>query len=156
MRALRRRLLIAVPIAAAIAVAVLASLAVVQGSSATGRPAAASADPAPGPAGNVDAVRRAIANGAVVVDVRSDAEWSAGSVPGAVHIPLAQVPARYQELPRGPRVVTVCKDGGLSGKAADALRQVGYDVVNLDGGLAAWVAAGLPVVDASGGSGEIL
>jgi rhodanese-related sulfurtransferase len=149
--------LIAVPIAAAIAVAVLASLALVQGSSATGRrPAAASADPALGPAGNVDAVRRAIANGAVVVDVRTDAEWSAGSLPGAVHIPLAQVPERYQELPRGQRVVTVCKDGGLSGKAADALRQVGYDVVNLDGGLTAWVAAGLPVVDASGGSGEVL
>lgn len=152
---MRRRLLIAVPLAAALAVAVLASLAVVQGSSATGRRAAGSADRNPGP-DNLGVVRRAIDNGAVVVDVRSDAEWAAGSMAGAVHIPLAQVQDRYQELPHGQRVVTICADGGLSAKAADALRKVGYDVVNLDGGLTAWVASGLPVVDASGGPGHIL
>jgi rhodanese-related sulfurtransferase len=101
-------------------------------------------------------VKQAVAKGALVLDVRKDDEWAAGRLANAVHIPLAQVQDRAGELPKGRLVVTVCKDGGRSYKAAYALRQAGYDAVNLAGGLTAWAAAGLPVVTDSGAPGRIM
>lgn len=103
----------------------------------------------------LDAVQQDIAAGALVLDVRKDDEWSAGRVAGSMHIPLTEVQDRTAELPKGRTIVTVCKDGGRSYKAAYALRQAGYDAVNLDGGLTAWAAAGLPLVDNTGAPGHI-
>lgn len=100
-------------------------------------------------------VKQHVAKGALVLDVRKDDEWSAGRVAGSVHIPLAEVQDRAGELPKGRMIITVCKDGGRSYKAAYALRQQGYDAVNLAGGLTAWVAAGLPVVNDTGAPGQI-
>ncbi len=100
-------------------------------------------------------VRGLIAQGAVVLDVRTDTEWAAGRVAGSVHIPLAQVQDRYAELPKERTIVAVCRTGGRSYKAAYALRQLGYNAVNLAGGLKVWVAAGLPIVDANGAPGHI-
>lgn len=104
---------------------------------------------------NLDAAQGDIARGALILDVRKDDEWGAGRVAGSVHIPLAEVQDRMSELPKGRMIVTVCKDGGRSYKAAYALRQAGYDAVNLDGGLSAWAAAGLPLVDEAGAPGHI-
>jgi rhodanese-related sulfurtransferase len=101
-------------------------------------------------------VKQAIAKGALVLDVRKDDEWSAGRLVNAVHIPLAQVQDRASELPKGRLVITVCKDGGRSYKAAYALHQQGYNAVNLAGGLTAWTAAGLPLVTDSGAPGRIM
>jgi rhodanese-related sulfurtransferase len=103
----------------------------------------------------LDAAQGDIARGALILDVRKDDEWGAGRVAGSVHIPLAEVQDRMSELPKGRMIVTVCKDGGRSYKAAYALRQAGYDAVNLDGGLTAWAAAGLPLVDEVGAPGRI-
>jgi rhodanese-related sulfurtransferase len=125
----------------------------VHGTTASG--AAASPDANGVPNDNLATVRALIANGAVILDVRTDAEWAAGHVPGSVHIPLAQVQDRYAELSRGRTVVAVCRTGGRSYKAAFALRQLGYNAVNLAGGLKVWVDAGLPLVDANGGPGHI-
>lgn len=153
---MKRRLLV---LAALVAVAggVVGTLALRGGSSSTsptGHAALADANGVPGE--NVDAVRQDIAKGALVLDVRKDDEWGAGRVQGSVHIPLAEVQDRTAELPKGRMIVTVCKDGGRSYKAAYALRQAGYDAVNLDGGLTAWVAAGQPLFDSSGALGHLL
>ena len=153
---MKRRLWVLLAIAATVAVAVAGTLTLSRGSPAPSAGAAGSADPNGVPTVSVDEVRRDIANGALVLDVRKDDEWGAGRVVGSIHIPLAEVQDRAAELPKGRTIVTVCKDGGRSYKAAYALRQVGYDAVNLDGGLTAWVAAGLPVVDGLGGPGRIL
>ena len=51
---------------------------------------------------------------AQLLDVREDEEWNAGRIEGAVHIPLAQLPARLAELDRDRPVVTVCRSGGPS------------------------------------------
>jgi rhodanese-related sulfurtransferase len=147
---------ILVAVAGSVTLAVLASLTLVHGSPAPSTEGAATADANGVPTENVDAARGDIAKGALVLDVRKDDEWGAGRVADSMHIPLAEVQDRVAELPKGRMIVTVCKDGGRSYKAAYALRQAGYNAVNLDGGLTAWVAAGLPVVDATGAPGHIL
>ena len=83
----------------------------------------------------------AVPDDAFVLDVREPDEWSAGHVEGALHIPMGQVQTRLEEIPQDRRVVVVCRSGGRSARVTGYLRQQGYDVVNLDGGLSAWQAA---------------
>ncbi|MEZ5100314.1 MAG: rhodanese-like domain-containing protein [Thermoleophilia bacterium] len=91
------------------------------------------------------------ASGAVLVlDVREPEEWAAGRIAGATHLPLGELGARYQELPKDRRIVAVCRSGARSGQATSALNGAGYDVVNMRGGMKAWQAAGLPI-DPPGG-----
>lgn len=90
------------------------------------------------------------AGGAVVVDVREQAEWDAGRIPGATHLPLAEISARHGELPRDVQLIAVCRSGGRSSRATDALGRLGLDVVNLDGGMKGWKASGLPMEPADG------
>ena len=85
----------------------------------------------------------------VLLDVREDDEWQAGHAPGALHVPLGQVPARLGEIPDG-EVHVICRSGGRSGQAVAWLTRNGYDVVNVDGGMHAWVDAGRPVVSETG------
>ena len=73
------------------------------------------------------------------IDVREPFEVAEGTIPGAVNIPLGQVPGRFDELDRGRRVVLLCRSGGRSGQAAEFLSGVGFtDVVNLVGGMLAY------------------
>jgi len=88
-----------------------------------------------------------VADHAVLLDVREHDEWEAGHAPGAVHIPLGDLPARLDELPdtdAGTLAVT-CRGGGRSSRAVAWLSQQGFDVANLDGGMKAWEAAGKPL-----------
>lgn len=79
-------------------------------------------------------VRRKLASGATVVDVRTPAEFQRGAFPGAVNIPLAELPARSAEIPRDRPVVLYCASGARSGMAAGRLRKAGFaDVVNAGG-----------------------
>lgn len=85
----------------------------------------------------------------VLLDVREDDEWEAGHAPGALHVPLGQVPARLDEIPDG-EVHVICRSGGRSGQAVAWLTRNGYDVVNVAGGMHAWVDANRPVVSETG------
>jgi DMSO/TMAO reductase YedYZ molybdopterin-dependent catalytic subunit/rhodanese-related sulfurtransferase/glyoxylase-like metal-dependent hydrolase (beta-lactamase superfamily II) len=87
-----------------------------------------------------------VENGAMLLDVREPGEWSAGHAPRAVLIPMAEVHARLDELPRDAPIVVACRSGGRSAAITGALRAHGYDALNLAGGMSAWAAAGLPVV----------
>ncbi|MGE0439947.1 MAG: rhodanese-like domain-containing protein [Gemmatimonadales bacterium] len=81
--------------------------------------------------------------GAVVVDVRNRSEWDDGHLPGAVLIPLPELPERLGEIPRDREVVFQCQTGGRSAIAASVLQAGGHrKVVNLTGGYAAWVGQG--------------
>jgi rhodanese-related sulfurtransferase len=93
--------------------------------------------------------------GAVLLDVREPHEWQAGHAPKARHIPLSQVGRRAGELPKGRAVVTVCRSGARSARAALLLAQQGREVSNLAGGMHAWARAGLPVVARGGGPGRV-
>lgn len=91
-----------------------------------------------------------------VLDVREPDEWAAGHIEGALHIPLADLPARLADLPpAGPLVVT-CRSGGRSSRATAYLQGLGIDAVNLDGGTQAWNAAGRPMVSETGAAPEVI
>ena len=75
-----------------------------------------------------------------VLDVREPTEYQINRIPGSVLIPLGELPARVGELDPTVEIVTQCKSGVRSAKAASFLRQQGFtNVRNLTGGILAWV-----------------
>ncbi len=62
-----------------------------------------------------------------------------------MHIPLRELRSRHVEIPADRRIVVVCQIGQRSELAAGFLTQSGFDAENLEGGLEAWVADGLPL-----------
>lgn len=99
-------------------------------------------------------VRRLIADGAAVVDVREPGQWEAGHIEGSINIPLTGVLARRGEIPQGA-VVTVCRSGPRSARAAELLAAHGYQAYNLRGGLREWDYAGYPLTDSAGRPGFV-
>jgi adenylyltransferase/sulfurtransferase len=84
--------------------------------------------------------------GAVLLDVREAWEVAQAHIEGMRWIPMGEVEARYQEIPKDRTVVVYCASGQRSGKVTQWLRERGYDrVFNLVGGIIAWQNAGRPV-----------
>ncbi len=84
--------------------------------------------------------------GAFVLDVREPAEWTDGHIPGATLIPLGELADRLGELPRDRQILVVCHSGNRSAQGRDILLGAGFpSVTSLDGGMADWVAAGMPM-----------
>ena len=84
----------------------------------------------------------------VVVDVREQAEWDEGHIPGAVHVPRGHLESRIERLAPDPSrpVVIYCSAGNRSAFAAKTLSELGYeDVVSLAGGFTDWKRNGFPV-----------
>ena len=77
----------------------------------------------------------------LLVDVREDAEFAAGHLQGALHIPLGELPQRLAEIPAGADPVFICRSGGRSMAACQmALRANIRSPANLEGGMTAWAA----------------
>jgi rhodanese-related sulfurtransferase/predicted transcriptional regulator len=95
-----------------------------------------------------DELFRRLRDGQVLVlDVRPEAEYAAGHIPGAVNVPHDQLAARLAELPAGAEIVAYCR-GRYCVFAPDAVRLLrahGYAARPLNGGLPDWRLAGLPV-----------
>ncbi len=84
-----------------------------------------------------------------VVDVRSPEEFAAGHLRDAKHIPLADLANRLKELDKAKvkTVIVVDQSGNRAAKAASQLKAAGFDdIYTLEGGIAAWTAAGLPLI----------
>jgi DMSO/TMAO reductase YedYZ molybdopterin-dependent catalytic subunit len=94
--------------------------------------------------------------GALLLDVREPDEWCTQHAPTAMLLPTGRVRARQNELPRERPIVVVCRSGGRSAAVTASLRQSGFDAVNLVGGMCAWAAAGLPVVNYGGDPGLVV
>lgn len=77
-------------------------------------------------------------NGGFLLDVRDPDVFASGSAPGAVNIPMRELRDRIAEIPRSRPIAAICSSGALSTNAMRALRQLGYDCMNLQGGMAAW------------------
>ena len=75
-----------------------------------------------------------------IVDVREDNEVAVGRIPDSIHIPLAQVLNRMNEVDPNRETVVYCKMGGRSARAIDALQRSGFQgkLVNLKGGILRW------------------
>jgi rhodanese-related sulfurtransferase len=87
-----------------------------------------------------------MADGAIqLVDVREDHEREAGHVGGSRHVPLAELTAAAPSIDPEKPVVFVCRVGSRSSMAAWSFARAGYDAHNLDGGMVAWAASGLPL-----------
>ena len=87
----------------------------------------------------------------VIVDVRTPTEFGAKRIDGAVPMPLSRLAERARELPHDRPLLVHCAGGYRSSIAASLLQQQGFaQVSELAGGIAAWEAAGLPVVQAAG------
>ena len=87
--------------------------------------------------------------GTFVLDVRTDGEYAQGHLERAVLIPIEALSSRVGELPQDENtpIVVYCARGSRSAMAAGILQSKGYrHVHDLVGGIAAWQAAGLPVV----------
>lgn len=95
------------------------------------------------PTTTVDHVPELVAAGWQLVDVRTPGEWAGGHVPGAVHIPMDEVLARWDEI--DDPVIFVCAVGGRSARVTAYAVGQGREALNLDGGTQAWVAAGRPL-----------
>jgi rhodanese-related sulfurtransferase len=99
---------------------------------------------------------RLVTAGAVLLDVREADEWDAGHAPEATWIPLGEIPVRVGEIPRDASVVAICRSGSRSRAVAEALLGAGYDVVNVDGGMRAWVVEDFEVVASDGLPGQVI
>jgi adenylyltransferase/sulfurtransferase len=77
----------------------------------------------------------------LLVDVREVREFAAGHLPGAVNIPLGELPQRLAEIPPDARPVFICRSGGRSLAACQIAVRANIDSpTNLEGGLLAWAA----------------
>jgi rhodanese-related sulfurtransferase len=99
----------------------------------------------------VEAVREDVQ----LVDVREPAEWQAGRIEGALHVPLASLPARLGEIDRDRPVVLVCRTGNRSYQATRFLAEQGYDARNLAGGVHTWLREGRALQTPGGQPGRV-
>jgi rhodanese-related sulfurtransferase len=75
----------------------------------------------------------------VVLDVREPGEISTASLPGTLNIPMREIPARVDELPKDKDIVVMCHHGMRSMQVAGFLVQRGFkNIYNLSGGIDAW------------------
>ena len=81
-----------------------------------------------------------------LIDVRSPAETARGVIAGAQHIEISTLPARASELDPEMPCVLYCLSGARSAQGCAYLAQRGFRrLYHLDGGIAAWAKAGLPI-----------
>ncbi|MFI1702702.1 rhodanese-like domain-containing protein [Streptomyces bobili] len=101
--------------------------------------------------------QRTLEGTAVLLDVREAPEWNAGHAPDALHLPLSRL-AAGASLPaaaQGRPVVTICRSGHRSQRAAKLLAGRGVQASDVTGGMTAWARAGLPVTAQDGSGGVI-
>jgi rhodanese-related sulfurtransferase len=87
-------------------------------------------------------------NDLLVLDLREEAQFRAGHIPGSRHLPRGQLELRVNtEIPDPTvRIVTCCEFGKISTLAAATLQTLGFTrATALDGGMKSWREAGLPV-----------
>ena len=98
--------------------------------------------------GTLEVTRLMNQGGTLVLDIRTAEEFAAGHLPKARNIPLAELETRLAEIQKFKEkpVILTCRTGARSGAGARVLRKLGFTNVGLlQGGIAAWEQASLPV-----------
>ena len=71
-----------------------------------------------------------VKEGAMIIDVRSPAEFNGGHIKGAVNIPLQAIQSSFNKIPKNKVIITCCASGMRSGSAKSLLKAAGYNVHN--------------------------
>jgi rhodanese-related sulfurtransferase len=95
---------------------------------------------------SVDELESALQAGAVLIDVRQPDEYEAGHVPGAVLVPLADVPDTLELFSSDAPTYVICKSGSRSYRACEFLADEGIEAINVEGGTVAWIISGRTTV----------
>ena len=95
---------------------------------------------------SVDEAHQMYQDGTFVLDVRTPEEWNEFHAPNTTLIPLDELAARVNELPKDQPIVVVCRSGNRSQTGRDILLQAGFNATSMNGGLNQWRASGYPVV----------
>jgi rhodanese-related sulfurtransferase len=91
-----------------------------------------------------------------LVDCREPHEWAAGRIEGAVHIPLNAIMAGGgTDLDKAKPIAVICRSGNRSELATLMFQARGFDAYNVQGGMEAWEAAGLPFDAEDGSRGRV-
>ncbi len=86
-----------------------------------------------------EALRLWQAKEAILIDVRTPAEYREGHIPGVANIPLDELEKRLGEIPKDKKVVLICRTGNRSAQGTRFLRSKGFDnVFNSTGGMSTW------------------
>lgn len=86
----------------------------------------------------------------ILIDVRRRDEWDEAHIDGATLITLDELGDRIDEVPTDRPVLVICRSGGRSAAATEALIGAGLDATNVTGGMLAWIDAGRPVASGEG------
>ena len=95
---------------------------------------------------SVDEAHQMYTEGTFVLDVRTPEEWNEFHAPDTTLIPLDELAARVNELPKDQPIVVVCRSGNRSQAGRDILLQAGFNATSMSGGLNEWRDSGHPVV----------
>lgn len=95
---------------------------------------------------SVDEAHQLYTEGTYVLDVRTVEEWEEYHAPNTTLIPLDELSARVNELPKGQPIVVVCRSGNRSQTGRDILLQAGFNATSMSGGLNEWRDSGYPIV----------
>lgn len=81
-----------------------------------------------------------------IIDVREQREHDATRIDGVPLVPMSELQDRVDEIPADRPLAVLCRSGGRSAQVADYLTAAGDhgDVANIEGGIIAWAAEGLP------------
>ena len=98
------------------------------------------------PVGRNDLMTR-VKEGSMVIDVRPAAEYQAGHIPGAINIPVDELPQHLEALPHDQEIVAYCRGPYcmLAYEAVATLREAGYQARRLEDGFPEWKAESRPV-----------
>ena len=78
-----------------------------------------------------DSIQEFVAKGAVIVDVRSESEFSSGHIKGSKNIPLNTLESKIKEIKKWNKpIIACCRSGMRSGQATSILKQHGIDCIN--------------------------
>ena len=93
-----------------------------------------------------DAVKLANDKQGLFLDIRSAEHFKAGNIPQSRNVPAADILNKLNSLPKDKPIIVVCERGRSSTGVVQSLKSKGYDeVYSLQGGLAAWLEAGMPL-----------
>lgn len=74
-----------------------------------------------------------------MIDVREPEEVALGMIPGAIHIPLGQIPERLDEIEQTGEIIIICRSGYRSERACEYMTHLGIQgLKNMEGGMLAW------------------